>query len=379
MARAKKPRAATGTRFPVPGSRFPAGISQQQSQPQAHISQPQAGIGQPAAESIQQPSPKPLSFAVQASEISKIYPGKVTLFNFSVDVPEGGIFGLLGPNGAGKSTFIRILTGLEAPDSGSILIFGQKPSPSTRKTIGLAPQENSFHPLLTCTENLLYYGALYGITGKKARERAQGLISRLGLAEKKDVQASFLSGGMKRRLNLACALMHGPKLIILDEPTTGLDPSTRRQLWETVTKLASETGATVILTTHYMEEAEALCGKIAFVNKGQVAAYGSPRELKRLAGRELLKLRSVPGDYAKLEPLIRIVPGAATTTVTEHGIVVEADDAESLVSAITGIFAENSEKIVELSVSRPSLEDVFLKLTGAQLKEATKNEAAGGN
>jgi ABC-2 type transport system ATP-binding protein len=128
-----------------------------------------------------------------------------------------------------------------------------------------------------------------------------------------------------------------------------------------------------------MEEAEALCGKIAFVNRGQVAAYGSPRELKRLVGRELLKLRSVPGDYAKLEAQIKAIPGVGSTTVTEHGIVVEAEDAESLVSAITGIFAENSEKMVELSVSRPSLEDVFLKLTGAQLKEATKNETAGGN
>ncbi|MFA5412760.1 MAG: ABC transporter ATP-binding protein [Candidatus Micrarchaeia archaeon] len=357
MARAKKTRAA------APGPR----------------AQPQAGIAQPVENTVQPQPPKPLSFAVQAWEISKIYPGKVTLFNFSIDIPEGGVFGLLGPNGAGKSTFIRILTGLEAPDSGFIRIFGQKPSPESRKMIGLAPQENSFHPLLTCMENLLYYGALYGVTGKKAKERAQGLISQLGLAEKKNVLASFLSGGMKRRLNLACALMHSPRLIILDEPTTGLDPSTRRQLWETVTRLASETGATVILTTHYMEEAEALCGKIAFVNKGQIAAYGSPRELKRLAGRELLKLRSVPGDYSKLEPLIRNLPGAAATTVTEHGIVVEADDAESLVSTITGIFAENSEKIVELSVSRPSLEDVFLKLTGAQLKEATKNEAAGGN
>jgi ABC-2 type transport system ATP-binding protein len=220
---------------------------------------------------------------------------------------------------------------------------------------------------------------LYGISGPKAKERALDLLSQLGLAEKKNVQASFLSGGMKRRLNLACALMHQPKLIILDEPTTGLDPSTRRQLWETVTKIASSTNATVLLTTHYMEEAEALCGKIAFVSRGQVAAYGTPRELKRLAGRELLKLRSVPGDYSRLEPLVRKVRGAEGVTATEHGIVVEAEDAGALVSHVTQIFMDNSEKIVELSVSRPSLEDVFLKLTGANLKEATKNEPSGGS
>ena len=336
---------------------------------------------EPASMQTPQPAipPAHVSYAVEALDLVKTYPGKVTLFDFSLNIPEGGIFGLLGPNGAGKSTFIRILSGLENVDSGSFRIFGQRPSAEMRKKIGVAPQENCFHPLLTCMENLLYYGALYGITGKKARERAQELISQLGLADKKNVQAYFMSGGIKRRLNLACALMHEPKLIILDEPTTGLDPSTRRQLWETVTRIATTTNATVILTTHYMEEAEALCGKIAFVNKGQVAAYGSPRELKRLAGKELLKMKSVPGDYAKIEPLIRKIPSAESITVTEHGIVVEAEDAAALVSAVTQIFIDNSEKIVELSVSRPSLEDVFLKLTGAQLKEATKNEAAGGS
>ena len=332
----------------------------------------------PAAQALPSQS-APASYAVEALELVKTYPGKVTLFNFSLNIPEGGIFGLLGPNGAGKSTFIRILSGLEKEDSGSFRIFGQRPSAEVRRKVGVAPQENCFHPLLTCMENLLYYGALYGITGKKAKERAQELINQLGLADKKNVQASFMSGGMKRRLNLACALMHEPKLIILDEPTAGLDPSTRRQLWETVTRIAATNSATVILTTHYMEEAEALCGKIAFVNQGQVAAYGTPRELKRLVGRELLKMKSVPGDYAKLEPLIKKIPGAETITVTEHGIVVEAEDAAALVSEVTQIFMDNSEKIVELSVSRPSLEDVFLKLTGAQLKEAAKNEAAGGN
>ncbi len=331
---------------------------------------PVAGQGAPAPQ-------KPPSFAVQAADISKIYPKKVTLFNFTIEIPEGGVFGLLGPNGAGKSTFIRILTGLEGPDSGTLLIFGQRPSPQSRKLIGLAPQENSFHPLLTCMENLLYYGELYGVGGKEAKERAQSLLSQLGLAEKKHAQAAFLSGGMKRRLNLACALMHRPRLLILDEPTTGLDPYTRRQLWETVTRIAAETGATVVLTTHYMEEAEALCGKIAFINKGQVAAYGSPRELKKLAGRELLRLKSIPGDYAKIEPLLKKSIGAESVTSTEHGIVVETEDASRLVPDITRIFSENSENIVELVVSRPSLEDVFLKLTGANLKEGTKNEASG--
>ncbi|NYZ77668.1 ABC transporter ATP-binding protein [Candidatus Micrarchaeota archaeon] len=311
---------------------------------------------------------------VEAENLVKSYPGKVTLYNFSLTINEGEIFGLLGPNGAGKSTFIRILTGLEEADSGRIALFGGAPSRENRKKIGVAPQDNAVYPLLTCMENLLYFGSLYGVGGKKAKEKAEKLLVDLELSEKKNVQAGFLSGGMKRRLNLACALMHTPKLIILDEPTTGLDPSTRRKMWKTATEIVRESGATLLLTTHYMEEAEALCGRIAFINAGQVVAEGSPEELKRMAGREMAKVKSLPGEYAKLEPLLKGVNGVENVTVTEHGVVVESENIASKVGEITRIFGKSREKIIELSVSKPSLEDVFLKLTGAQLKEGVKVE-----
>jgi len=309
---------------------------------------------------------------IEAENLTKVYPGKVTLYNFSLSISEGEFFGLLGPNGAGKSTFIRILTGAESADSGKMMLFGAPPSNESMRRIGVAPQENSVYPLLTCTENLLYFGSLYGVTGKKARERAGRLLTELELADKASVQAGFLSGGMKRRLNLACGLMHEPKLIVLDEPTTGLDPSTRRNMWDVVMRLARENKATVLLTTHYMEEAEALCGRIAFVNAGQVVAQGTPEELKKMAGKEIAKLISIPGDYAGLEPVLRKIKGIDNVTVTEHGIVVESDEVASKVAEITKAFGKKGEKIIELSVSKPSLEDVFLKLTGAQLKEAVK-------
>ncbi len=311
---------------------------------------------------------------VEAKNLVKTYPKKVTLYNFSLSINEGEVLGLLGPNGAGKSTFIRILTGLEKADSGRINLFGKMPSKENRKKIGVAPQENSVYSMLTCMENLLYFGSLYGVTGKKANEKAEKLLEELGLSDKKNVQSGFLSGGMRRRLNLACALMHDPKLIILDEPTTGLDPGTRRRMWKTVVNIVRETKATVLLTTHYMEEAEALCQRIAFVNAGQIAAEGKPSELKKMAGKEIAKLKSIPGEYNKLEPLLTKINGIENVTVTEHGIVVESDDVSTKIAAITRIFEKKKEKIIELSVSKPSLEDVFLKLTGAQLKEAVKVE-----
>ncbi len=311
---------------------------------------------------------------VEAKNLVKTYPKKVTLYNFSLSINEGEVLGLLGPNGAGKSTFIRILTGLEKADSGRINLFGKMPSKENRKKIGVAPQENSVYSMLTCMENLLYFGSLYGVTGKKANEKAEKLLEELGLSDKKNVQSGFLSGGMRRRLNLACALMHDPKLIILDEPTTGLDPGTRRRMWKTVVNIVRETKATVLLTTHYMEEAEALCQRIAFVNAGQIAAEGKPSELKKMAGKEIAKLKSIPGEYNKLEPLLTKINGIENVTVTEHGIVVESDDVSTKIAAITRIFEKKKEKIIELSVSKPPLEDVFLKLTGAQLKEAVKVE-----
>jgi ABC-2 type transport system ATP-binding protein len=309
-----------------------------------------------------------------ADNLVKTYPGKVSLYNLSIKINEGEIFGLLGPNGAGKSTFIRIIAGTEVADSGKLYLFGGPASRESRKKIGVAPQENAVYPLLTCFENLLYFSSLYGVKENEAKETAEKLLEELGLAEKRNAQARHLSGGMLRRLNLACALMHDPKLVILDEPTTGLDPSMRRKMWKTIGQIVKGKSTSVLLTTHYMEEAEALCDRIAFINAGQVIAEGTPEELKRMVGSEIARVKSLPGEYAKIEQAAKAVRGITNITATEHGVVIESENIASKVGEITRLFVKNREKIIEFSVSKPSLEDVFLKLTGAQLKEAIKGE-----
>ncbi|MDE1798265.1 MAG: ABC transporter ATP-binding protein [Candidatus Micrarchaeota archaeon] len=311
-----------------------------------------------------------MGYALEAERLTRVYGSKVVLYDFSLKIKQGEIFGLLGPNGAGKSTFIRLISGLEQPDSGRLSLLGRPAGKEARVRLGVAPQENAVYPLLTCSENLAYFASLYGIGGAKARERAKRLLEQLGLADKTRVPAGYLSGGMLRRLNLACALMHEPELLILDEPTTGLDPATRVQMWAMVREVVRRTGATLILTTHYMEEAEALCDRIAFVNAGQLVAVGTPDELKRRVGRELAKVTTIPGKPEVLLRLLRKIKGVSGVTPTEHGVVIEGQSIADRLPDISRALEKKGEVIVELSLSRPSLEDVFLTMTGSKLREA---------
>lgn len=315
-----------------------------------------------------------MGLVIETKKLTKKYPGKVALDELDLQVNEGEILGLLGPNGAGKSTLIRIISGTEERDNGELLLFGKKVSKESRKKIGVAPQENAVYPLLTCYENLIYFGSLYGITGSTAHERAEELLKKLNLYDKKDVASGDLSGGMRRRLNLACALMHKPKIIVLDEPTTGLDPAVRNTMWRTTKEVAKDNKATLLLTTHYLEEAEALCDRIVLINSGKIIADGTPNSLKKMAGKEIAKIKSIPGKYDSIYNSILEIEGVDEVTITEHGLVVESENISNKISYITKTFEKNKENIVEFTVSKPSLEDVFLKLTGAKLREGEKNE-----
>lgn len=315
-----------------------------------------------------------MSLVIEAKNVIKKYPGKLALDELDLQVNEGEIVGLLGPNGAGKSTLIKIISGTEQFDDGELYLFNEKISKKSRKMIGVAPQENAVYPLLTCYENLLYFGSLYGINGDTATERAEELLKKLNLFEKKDISSKDLSGGMRRRLNLACALMHKPKIIILDEPTTGLDPAVRNSMWRTTKEVAKDNKATLLLTTHYLEEAEALCNRIILVNSGKIIADGTPSSLKKMAGKEIAKVKSIPGKYEDFSQKISEIKDVGEITITEHGLVIEADNISIKIPEITRIFEKNKETIVELSISKPSLEDVFLKLTGAKLREGVKDE-----
>jgi ABC-2 type transport system ATP-binding protein len=220
--------------------------------------------------------------ALEIADLVKRYPtGTEALRGVSLDIQEGEFFGLLGPNGAGKSTLIHCSTGLAQPTSGSIRVFGNDAIDhyaAARLAVGLAPQELNLDWFLTLEETLDYHGGYFGMPKKERRERAKELLEIFSLASKKDDRARTLSGGMKRRLILARALMHRPKLLILDEPTAGVDVELRLELWHYVQRINSE-GTTILLTTHYLEEAEQLCDRIAFINDGQIVAQGTSPEL----------------------------------------------------------------------------------------------------
>jgi ABC-2 type transport system ATP-binding protein len=220
--------------------------------------------------------------ALQITELVKRYPtGTEALRGVSLEIGSGEFFGLLGPNGAGKSTLIHCATGLARPTSGSIRIFGHDAIDhyaEARQAVGLAPQELNLDWFLTLEETLDYHGGYFGIPKRERRERANELLEAFSLTGKKDERTRTLSGGMKRRLILARALMHRPRLLILDEPTAGVDVELRLELWQYVQRI-NEEGTTILLTTHYLEEAEQLCDRIAFINDGQIVAQGTSAEL----------------------------------------------------------------------------------------------------
>jgi ABC-2 type transport system ATP-binding protein len=225
--------------------------------------------------------------ALHITDLVKRYPAGVeALRGVSLDIEEGEFFGLLGPNGAGKSTLIHCATGLAAPTSGAIQIFGHDAIDhygEARLAVGLAPQELNIDWFLTVEETLDYHAGYFGMPGKERRERTKELLEIFSLTEKRDERTRTLSGGMKRRLILARALMHRPRLLILDEPTAGVDIELRLELWHYVKQINQE-GTTILLTTHYLEEAEQLCNKIAFINDGEIVAQGSSKELANRYG-----------------------------------------------------------------------------------------------
>jgi ABC-2 type transport system ATP-binding protein len=250
--------------------------------------------------------------ALQITDLVKRYPtGTEALKGISLQIEEGEFFGLLGPNGAGKSTLIHCTTGLARPTSGDVRVFGHdavRHYRAARQAVGLAPQEINLDWFLTLEETLDYHGGYFGMPKNERRERTKELLEAFSLTDKRTERTRTLSGGMKRRLTLARALMHRPKLLILDEPTAGVDVELRLELWQYIQRINGE-GTTILLTTHYLEEAERLCNRIAFINHGQIAARGTSQELARrygvanledayleLVGRKELSRAHVEGD-----------------------------------------------------------------------------------
>jgi oleandomycin transport system ATP-binding protein len=308
--------------------------------------------------------------AVTVRGLVKHYGETKALDGVDLDVREGTVMGVLGPNGAGKTTLVRILSTLLAPDSGRATVAGYdvvRQPRQLRRVIGLTGQYASVDEKLPGWENLYLIGRLLDLPRKEARARADALLERFSLTEAAKRPASTYSGGMRRRLDLAASMIGRPEVLFLDEPTTGLDPRTRNEVWDEVRRMVGE-GVTVLLTTQYMEEAEQLASELTVVDRGKVIANGGIDELKAKVGGRALRVR--PADPLHLRPLAATldglgITGLATTTVdAERGDVLVPILSDEQLTAVTGAVVAHGITIASISTELPSLDEVFLSLTG---------------
>src|SRR5687768_16706795 len=291
-------------------------------------------------------------------------------------VAPGEVYGFLGPNGAGKSTTVHILTTLLPPTSGSARVGGhdvEREGPAVRAVIGAALQEAALDPFLTGAEHMKLQTALHGIRGEQAARRSGELLARVGLTQAADRKVGGYSGGMKRRLDLALALVHEPRILFLDEPTTGLDPQSRSALWDEVQRLASDSGVTVFLTTQYLEEADVLADRIGIIDHGRIVAEGTPEALKDEIGRP--SVEAIPCDRGDLPRMKEVLARFGEfVTGSPKGASVRLSGGEAqLADVVRALDAENIE-IQELQLHAPTLDDVFLAKTGRSLEGEAEAE-----
>ncbi|UWE09317.1 ATP-binding cassette domain-containing protein [Actinacidiphila bryophytorum] len=322
--------------------------------------------------------------AVEAAGLTKTYPGGVrALDGMGVTVAAGTVFGLLGPNGAGKSTTVKILTTLARPDSGTALVAGHdalRHPDRVRRAIGVVAQKSGADPVATGRENLLLQGRLYGRRGAEVGRRADELLERFDLADAGRRLVRTYSGGMQRRLDVALGLMHRPQVLFLDEPTTGLDPEARTAMWEEIARLAGEEGLTIVLTTHYLEEADRLAERIAIVDRGRVVAEGTPDELKgELHGDAVhVELRDTPDEVDARLLATALGEFAAVHEVAVDGrrLSARADDGPAAVPHVLAVLDQQGAAVASVTVARPSLDDVYLRYAGRRFADADSGTGA---
>ncbi|MHC1605150.1 MAG: ABC transporter ATP-binding protein [Candidatus Methanofastidiosia archaeon] len=305
--------------------------------------------------------------AVSVQKLYKSFNGITAVDGISFDVKEGEIFGFLGPNGAGKSTTVKLLTSQLQPSGGTASVFNYEitQKEAIRKLIGIVHQDLSLNELLTVAQNMLFYGMLYDVPRKEIREKTDELLSIMELSHRKNELVKNLSGGMKQRLNVILALLHNPKMLFLDEPTTGLDPQARRRIWEFI-KDVNKNGATIFLTTHYMEEADYLCDRIAIIDEGKIIAMGTPFELKKKLKQEgVIEVRIDSDD--KLLKDIGGIPDVERASYAEGVLKLIVKERKGLLLDIISKLSGRSIK--SIATVEPTLEDVFLTLTGKRLRD----------
>jgi ABC-2 type transport system ATP-binding protein len=306
-----------------------------------------------------------------ADSLNKSFGDLKAVNGVSFHINQGETYGLLGPNGAGKTTTISMVCGLLAIDSGSVLVAGEEIETNStrgRAAIGLVPQDLAIYPDLTGEENLAFFGRLYSMAGDELARRVSEVLEVIGLTERKDDLTKEYSGGMQRRLNIGIGLLHQPRLLILDEPTVGVDPQSRNAILESVEEL-SRAGMAVLYTTHYMEEAERLCDRVAIIDEGVIQAEGTRRELVSMVGEKDRVAISATGNLAQAAEAVRRIEGVTEASASDHHIEILAANVSGLLPELLAGVTSSGASITGVEIREPNLEAVFLHLTGKALRD----------
>jgi ABC-2 type transport system ATP-binding protein len=307
---------------------------------------------------------------IKLDKLCKSFGNFTAVDSISFEVNEGEIFGFLGPNGAGKTTTLSMLSTLLKPTSGDAFVNGfniRKQGDSVRKSIGIVFQDPSLDDELTACENMDFHGRLYGIPGEQRRKKIKELLTLVKLYERRNDLVKTFSGGMKRRLEIARGLLHEPKVLFLDEPTLGLDPQTRNKLWEYIKTLNKAKEITIILTTHYMDEADKLCDRIAIIDHGKIVAIDTSDRLKNKIGGDVITIET--SDKEKMSSVLGKCGWCKSTKIHDGSVTISINRAEKYVAKIVKLAEKNKIDITSLAVTKPSLEDVFLNYTGKTIRE----------
>ncbi|MBI4962305.1 MAG: ATP-binding cassette domain-containing protein [Desulfomonile tiedjei] len=313
---------------------------------------------------------------IKITELTRRFGDLTALNNVSLDIERGELFGLLGPNGAGKTTLISILSTLLSPTSGAAVVCGhdvRKDEDAVRRSIGVVFQDPSLDDELTGQENLDFHGRLYGLDSETRYSRVDEVLHLVDLEDRRHDLVKTYSGGMRRRLEIARGLMHRPQVLFLDEPTLGLDPQTRRKIWNYIRGLKESYGMTIILTTHYMDEADQLCSRVAIIDHGVIVALDSPVNLKAGLGGDLLELET-PAVHPDFVERLRNSQEVGRVSAKDGRVILTVNKGESFIPRVFETAQSLGMEISSVSMRKPNLEDVFIKLTGREIREETISE-----
>lgn len=309
--------------------------------------------------------------AIILRELTKRYKEQTALRAVNLEVAEGEIFGLLGPNGAGKTTLVSILSTIRPFEGGQVTVCGHAlpaDAQSVREILGIVPQDLAVYEEMSAWDNLRYFGGLYSLPRRLLEERAKEALDIVGLSDRAKQPVRTFSGGMKRRLNLAAGLLHRPRVLLLDEPTVGVDPQSRNRIFEAIRALNREHGMTMLYTTHYMEEAEGLCDRVAIIDEGRVVACDEVSALLRQLGSATLRI-DLEQDPQSIETLVASHPMLSSATFTNGTIELTTDDPEQALSEVLDLLRGQGIHLRDIQVRRPGLQEVFLQLTGKDLRD----------